>query len=101
MGARYTKEEIDYVLTNKKHKNAEQIGKDLNRSTAAIKHIYFRKKNTYNKKQSEELGIPYKGCNYENMLKFAKSINPEYKRVTDAFKDYGVKEFKQLYKSKA
>ncbi len=100
MGAIYTKDEIEYILTNKATKTAEQIGKDLGRSTAAIKGIYFRKKNTYNKKQSEELGIPYKGCNYENMLKFAKSINPKYKRVTDAFKDYGVREFKKLYKSK-
>ena len=100
MAALYTKEEIDYIVANKATKTAEQIGKDLGRSTAAIKGIYFRKKNTYSKKQSEALGIPYRQCNYENMLKFAKSIKPEYKRVTDAFNDYGVREFKQLYKSK-
>jgi len=100
MAALYTKEEIDYIVANKATKTAEQIGKDLGRSTGAIRGIYFKKKNTYNKAQSEALGIPYRQCNYENMLKFAKSINPEYKRVTDAFNDYGVREFKQLYKSK-
>ncbi len=92
MKRKFTDQEIKFITENCERMTRKELAKALGRSTPVVtqKLLKINKQPLTLKAQSSNTWV--------KMFKFAKTLNPEYQKVTDAFNDYGVRNFKNLYK---
>ena len=90
-----TEKETQYIIDNHKKKSRAELARTLNRSRTAIQQVIVNLNlNPISASEREDTG-------WVLMYKFAKSLNPKYTNVTDAFNEYGKDQFIKLYKSQA
>ena len=92
---KFTQEEIQFLTDNCETMTRKQMALAIGRSTAVVtqKLLKINKSPMTYKAQSSNTWV--------KMFQFCKSLNPEYKKVTDAFNDYGKDQFIKLYKAQA
>ncbi len=90
----YTQKEVDFLLANCETMTRREMAEALGRQTASVTQKLLRmntKPITFKKSSSNT---------WVKMFIFAKELNPKYQKVTDAFDDYGMRNFIKLYKQK-
>ena len=88
----YTKEETQFLLDNCEIMTRKEMAEALGRQTPSVtqKLLRMNKKPISFKKQTSNTWV--------KMFVFAQELNPKYEKVTDAFNDYGMRNFINLYK---
>ena len=88
----YTEKEVDFLLANCETMTRKEMAEALGRKTPSVtqKLLRLNKKPISFKKSASNTWV--------KMFMFAKELNPKYEKVTDAFNDYGMRNFIELYK---
>ena len=88
----YTQKEVDFLLANCETMTRKEMALALGRKTPSVtqKLLRLNKKPMSFKKSASNTWV--------KMFMFAKELNPKYEKVTDAFDDYGLRNFIKLYK---